>query len=130
MSDMRRREFMSLLRGAATSPLVARAQDRIRRIGVLSAVAENDPEARGNVTAFRQALEKLGWTDGGSVRIDYRWGGADVERIRGPFPFVVIGGLMVATTLTLVFLPALYVLWFRVKEPVAAESAVAEQVAV
>jgi putative ABC transport system substrate-binding protein len=72
---MIRRQFITLLGGAAAWPLAARAQPagRIRRIGVLSAFAESDPEAQGNVTAFRQALEKLGWTDGGNVRIDYRW---------------------------------------------------------
>src|SRR5215831_6895635 len=64
--------------------MAARGQtpDRIRRIGVLSAFAEDDPEERGNIAAFRQALEKLGWTDGGNVRTDYRWGGADAARIR------------------------------------------------
>jgi putative ABC transport system substrate-binding protein len=54
----------------------------IRRIGVLSPFAESDPEAQANVTAFRQALQKLGWTDGHNVRIDYRWGSADAGRIR------------------------------------------------
>ena len=79
-----RREFITLLGGAAAWPMAARGQtpDRIRRIGVLSAFAEDDPEERGNIAAFRQALEKLGWTDGGNVRIDYRWGDADTARIR------------------------------------------------
>jgi putative tryptophan/tyrosine transport system substrate-binding protein len=79
---VRRREFVSAIGGAAWS-LAARGQtpDRIRRIGVLSAFAEDDPEARGNIAVFRQALEKLGWTDGGNARIDYRWGGADDARI-------------------------------------------------
>jgi putative ABC transport system substrate-binding protein len=82
---VKRRDFITLLGGAAAAwPLAARAQQagHIRRIGVLSAFAESDPEARGNVTAFRRALEKLGWTDGGNVRIDYRWGSADAERIQ------------------------------------------------
>ena len=71
--------------------MAARGQtpDRIRRIGVLSAFAEDDPEERGNIAAFRQALEKLGWTDGGNVRIDYRWGGADAARIRVYAPELV-----------------------------------------
>jgi putative tryptophan/tyrosine transport system substrate-binding protein len=89
----RRREFITLLGGAAAAwPLATRAQQaaRIRRIGVLSAFAESDPEAHGNVTAFRQALEKLGWTDGSNVRIDYRWGSADAERIVGLKPDVIL----------------------------------------
>jgi putative tryptophan/tyrosine transport system substrate-binding protein len=82
---MRRRDFVTLLSGAAAGwPLAARAQqgERIRRIGVLNPFAENDPAVQANITAFRQALEKLGWTDGRNVRIDYRWGGADPGRIR------------------------------------------------
>src|SRR5262249_2137198 len=80
---MKRRDFMALLGGAAAWPMAARGQtpDRIRRIGVLSAFAEDDPEERGNLAVFRQALEKLGWTDGGNARIDYRWGGNDAARI-------------------------------------------------
>jgi putative ABC transport system substrate-binding protein len=83
MSGIKRREFIILLGGAAAWPLAARAQERMRRVGVLMAFAENDPEAQASITAFRQALQKLGWTDGRNVRIDYRWGGADRERISG-----------------------------------------------
>src|SRR5215475_8497705 len=80
---MRRRDFITLLGGAAW-PLAARAQqaDRVRRIGVLNPFVENDAEERANLTAFRQTLEKLGWSDGRNVRIDYRWGSADPARIR------------------------------------------------
>jgi putative tryptophan/tyrosine transport system substrate-binding protein len=80
---VKRRNFITLLGGAAVWPLAAGAQqpDRIRRIGVLNAFAENDPEVQANITAFRQVLQKLGWTDGRNVRIDYRWGGADPGRI-------------------------------------------------
>jgi putative tryptophan/tyrosine transport system substrate-binding protein len=79
-----RRKFITLLGGSAAWPVAARAQtaDHIRRIGVLSAFAEDDPEERGNIAVFRQTLEKKGWTDGGNVRIDYRWGGAHAARIR------------------------------------------------
>ena len=82
---MRRREFITLLGGVAAAwPLAARAQqgERMRRVGVLTAFAENDPDAQAYMTAFRQALEKLGWAAGRNVRIDYRWGGAEPERIR------------------------------------------------
>jgi ABC-type uncharacterized transport system substrate-binding protein len=80
-----RREVLTLLGGTVVAwPVAARAQqpDRIRRIGVLNPFAENDPQVQANITAFRQALQKLGWTDGRNVRIDYRWGGADPGRIR------------------------------------------------
>jgi ABC-type uncharacterized transport system substrate-binding protein len=82
---MRRREFISLLGSAAAAwPLAALAQqtERVRRIGVLLNVAADDPESLTRVTAFAQGLQELGWIDGRNVRIDYRWGGADVGRIR------------------------------------------------
>jgi len=77
-----RRDFITLLGGVAAWPLAAHAQqpERMRRVGVLNPFAENDPE-HTNVAAFRQALEKLGWTNGGNVQIDYRWGGADPEAV-------------------------------------------------
>jgi putative ABC transport system substrate-binding protein len=82
---IRRREFITLLGGAAAAwPVAARAQQpsRMKRIGVLSAFAEADPEVQASLTAFRQALQKLGWTDGNNVRIDTRWGDANRARIR------------------------------------------------
>jgi putative ABC transport system substrate-binding protein len=81
---VRRREFISLLGGVASWPLAAGAQqaERVPKVGILSAFAESDPETQRNVAAFRQALEKRGWNDGHNIRIDYRWGGADPERIR------------------------------------------------
>ena len=78
MFDLRRREFIALLGGAAAAgPLVARAQqaERMQRIGVLMNVAADDAEGRGRVAAFQQALQQLGWADGRDVRIDYRWAG-------------------------------------------------------
>jgi hypothetical protein len=83
---MRRREFISLLGGAAASwPLCARAQqpDRMRRIGALLAYAESDSEAQANVAAFREGLQKLGWTEGHNTRIDTRWPApADAEAMQ------------------------------------------------
>ena len=82
---MRRREFITLLGGAAASwPLAARAQqsERVRRIGVLMNVAAGDPEGQAQVAAFLQALQQLGWNEGRNVRIDTRWGENDVERDR------------------------------------------------
>jgi putative ABC transport system substrate-binding protein len=82
---MRRREFIALLGGAATAlPLPARAQqvERMRRIGVLMATAESDPENQRNIKAFLQGLQELGWAHGRNVQIEYRWGGASLDRIR------------------------------------------------
>jgi putative tryptophan/tyrosine transport system substrate-binding protein len=82
---MKRREFIAGFGGAvATWPLAARAQqsDRARRIGVLMFTDENDPEGRRRVSAFTQALADLGWTEGRNVRMDLRWGGGDLNRMR------------------------------------------------
>jgi len=81
---MRRREFIMLLGGAAAAwPPAAHAQQdqRVRRIGFLSPIAENDPEIRTWVREFTQRLQELGWTDGRNVRIDFRFGGADAVRL-------------------------------------------------
>jgi putative ABC transport system substrate-binding protein len=84
MLGIRRRKFITLLGGAAAWPLTAPAQqnDRTRRVGVLTSFAENDPDTQANITAFRQELEKLGWTASRNMRIDYRWGGADPEHLK------------------------------------------------
>jgi putative ABC transport system substrate-binding protein len=81
---MRRREFISLLGGAATWPLAARAQqaERMRRIGVLMALASDDPEGQARLMAFVQRLQELGWTEGRNVRIEYRWASSDADRYR------------------------------------------------
>ena len=81
---MRRRNFITLLGGAAAWPLAARAQqgDRVRRIGVLWQGDENDPEQKRFLSAFTQPLADLSWTDGRNVRMDLRWGGGDANRMR------------------------------------------------
>src|SRR6516225_5127916 len=81
---MRRREFITLIGGAAAWPVAAGAQpgDRVRRIGVLMALDENDPEGNLRYSAFTQALAELGWTDGRKVRMDLRWGRGDNNRRR------------------------------------------------
>jgi len=81
---MRRREFMTVLGGAAVGwPLAARAQgERVRRIGVLMGIAESDPARQSFVTAFTEALQELGWSSGRNIRIEYCWGAGDAERIR------------------------------------------------
>ena len=82
---MKRREFITLLGGAAAAwPLAARAQqgERMRRIGALIGGAETDPESRARVAALREGLEQRGWSEGRNLRIDYRWASADSDRIR------------------------------------------------
>ncbi|MFL5216026.1 MAG: ABC transporter substrate-binding protein [Microvirga sp.] len=72
---MRRREFVGLVSSAVVWPLAARGQpsDRVRRIGVLVGLAENDPEMKRRLAGLREGLEKLGWSEGRNVRIDYRF---------------------------------------------------------
>jgi putative ABC transport system substrate-binding protein len=74
---MRRREFFGLIGGAATWPLAARAQPQAaRRIGVISAVSESDPEAKPRLMAFQDGLQQLGWTAGRNLNIDFQWNAA------------------------------------------------------
>src|SRR5262249_44515651 len=107
---MRRREFITLLGCGAAWPFVARAQqsDQMRRIGVLQVLADDDPEAVVRHAAFEKALQALGWTVGRNVRIDYRWGGGDANRIRkaaaelvalGPDVILTSGSVTVAPVL-------------------------------
>jgi putative ABC transport system substrate-binding protein len=81
---MKRREFITLLGGAAAWPLAARAQEgeRVRRIGVLLNFAADDPEALGRITTFAQGLQQLGWTDGRNVRIIARWAAGNADNFR------------------------------------------------
>ena len=82
---MRRREFITLLGGATAWPLAARAQqrERMRRIGVLvSNLAADDPEWPPRSNAFIQGLQERGWSDGRNMRVEYRWGLGDHDRLR------------------------------------------------
>jgi putative tryptophan/tyrosine transport system substrate-binding protein len=81
---MNRRDFITLLGGAATWPLAARAQqsDRVRLIGVMGGGVANDPNAQANIAAFLQVLEKLGWTVGRNLRIESRQGAGNVDDTR------------------------------------------------
>ena len=84
MLDMRRRELLSLLGGAAAAwPLAARAQqgERVRRIGVLMSVPADDRETQARHAAFLQGLQQLGWTEGRNARIEFR-GATDADHIR------------------------------------------------
>src|SRR5262249_4801404 len=84
-ATIRRRELLVALGGTAAAwPLAVRAQqpERIRRIGALLYPAADDPTAEASIAAFRQGLQRLGWSEGRNISIDLRWGGGDLERVR------------------------------------------------
>jgi len=102
MSDMRRREFVTLLGSAAVAwPLAASAQqlDRVRQISVLMGVSASDSDARPRIAAFEQTLQDLGWISSRNIRIDYRWPAEEVERLQKLAKDVVASGseIVVAT---------------------------------
>ena len=79
---MRRREFIAGLGSAAAWPVMARGQqgDRVRRIGVLMPLDQNDPEGKARLSSFTQGLADLGWTDGRNVRMDVHWAGDNADQ--------------------------------------------------
>src|SRR5512138_362619 len=79
---MRRREFITLVGGAAAIPLVSYAQEQKRRIGVLMGTAETDPDQKAVVSEFTQALADLGWQEGSRINIEYRWAAGDTARLQ------------------------------------------------
>jgi putative ABC transport system substrate-binding protein len=104
---VKRRTFIAGLGSAAAWPVLARAQqpDRVRRIGMLMALDENDPVAKRQISALTQALADLGWTDGRNVRVDLRRHGGDINRIRalvqelvGLQPDIILTGSSAAAT--------------------------------
>jgi putative ABC transport system substrate-binding protein len=126
---MRRREFITMLGGAAAWPLAARAQlrpDRMRRIGVLLSQAESDPVARSYITAFTTRLRELGWTEGKNLGIDYRWGSGDTAHM-SPLAKELVGlrpdALLAATAVSAVHLRqytlTIPIVFTQVGDPVA-----------
>ena len=81
---MRRREFITLVGGVTVWPVAARAQQsqRTRRIGIMMLTAENDPEGQARIKALLKELNDLGWSAGGNLQIDLRWGANDPDRSR------------------------------------------------
>jgi putative ABC transport system substrate-binding protein len=81
-NQLKRREAITLLVGAAAWPLAAQGQqgEQMRRIGVLMGNPEGDPRVQVNVAAFRQGLQTVGWTEGRNVQIEYRLAGGDPRR--------------------------------------------------
>jgi putative ABC transport system substrate-binding protein len=85
MLDVKRRQFIKLLGGAAAAwPLAARAEQpgKMRRIGALTTLSDSDRLMQAHFAAFRKGLDEWGWRDGKNVKIDYRWAGGDLGRLR------------------------------------------------
>jgi ABC-type uncharacterized transport system substrate-binding protein len=80
--ELKRREFITLLGGAAAWPLAARAQERMRRVGVLMNTTSDEPDSQARVTALAQGLQEVGWAVGRNLRIDTRWSGGNRARLR------------------------------------------------
>jgi len=126
---IRCREFITLLGGAAVGwPFSARAQqsERIRRIGVLMWGDENDPGQKALLSAFIQGLSELGWTDGRNVRMDLRWHGSDINRIRavaqelvGLQPHVILASSTPATIALQQETGTIPIVFMGVSDPVA-----------
>jgi putative ABC transport system substrate-binding protein len=127
---MRRREFITLLGGAAAAwPVVGRAQqpDRLRRIGFVTVTAESDSETQLLVAAFRKGLEEFGWTDGRNFRIDYRFGGGDAalmpklaKELVELRPDVIVAATTTAATAVRQLTLSIPIVFVQVPDPVAA----------
>ena len=127
---MKRREFISLLGGAAAVwPLAARAQqaERMRRIGVLLNMTADDVVHRAYIAAFREVMAQLGWTDGRNVKIDVRWSGGDGARLRkdaeellGLRPDVVVAGVGPTTPVLQQLTRTVPIVFVTVVDPVGA----------
>jgi len=125
---VRRREFITVVGGVAAAwPLAARAQqpDQMRRVGVLMNRRADTPEGHDQVTAFQQALQKLGWSDGRNVRIDVCWGENDVDRERqcatelvALMPDVVLASGTLSVTPLQHIRPTLSIVFVQIADPV------------
>src|SRR5262245_48989873 len=123
----KRRDFITLLGGAAAWPLAVRAQqgEHVRRVGVLMALAEDDPDDRQRRAAFQQALRQLGWNEGGNLRIEYRWYGGDPARARALAkelldlkPDVIVATATPAVTALALQMPTIPIVFVGVSDPV------------
>ena len=125
---MRRRDFISLIGGATVAwPLAARAQqsERTRLIGVLFGFAQNDPALRSQLVAFRDALAKLGWTEGRNLRIEPRWAAGDPGRMKTLAkelvelrPDAILGHTTSVTSALMRETPAIPIVFVAVADPI------------
>jgi putative ABC transport system substrate-binding protein len=125
---MRRRLFIAALAGMAAVPLAARAQqtEPLRRVGVLMTLGPDDPQTQ-SLAAFREALQRLGWIEGRTVRFDVRWGENDVERDRryaaelvALAPDVIVVGGTLGVTAVQRATRSVPIVFVRVSDPVGA----------
>jgi putative ABC transport system substrate-binding protein len=125
---LRRRDFITGLGGAAAWPLAAREQqgDRVRRIDVLMSGDESDPLRKTQLSALTQALAGMGWTDGRNVRMDLRWYGGDLHRIRalaqelvGLQPDIIVTNAGPAIVALQLETPTIPIVFANVADPVA-----------
>jgi putative tryptophan/tyrosine transport system substrate-binding protein len=126
---MRRREFITLLGGAAAWPVVTRAEqaERVRRIGVLTSSSIQDLATQARFAALQQGLQQLGWTDGHNLRIDYRWAAGDADslhRYAGELvklePDVIVANGSAAVALLLQTTRAVPIVFTDVPDPIGA----------
>ena len=125
---MRRREFIKVVVGSAAIawPLAARAQsDRVRRIGLLTPLAESDPEGQARLRALRQELERLGWIEGRNFEVDYQRANEDADHLRaaaaklvGHAPDVVVVNSTVMLTALKRATQSLPIVFVQVPDPV------------
>jgi ABC-type uncharacterized transport system substrate-binding protein len=126
---MKRRDFITVLGGAAVGwPLAARTQqgERVRRIGVLMAYVENDPEGQAGIAAFREGLQTRGWTEGRNIRLDTRWatpGDADAmqrsaKELVALAPDLILSPTTPATAATLQQTRSIPIIFVNVSDPV------------
>jgi len=123
---MKRREFIVLIGGVAAMPFAAQAQqnERIRRIGVLMPYAKDDSEGQARVAAFVQELQRLGWTEGRNLRIEYRWGTDDLRKAATELvafsPDVILVNATQATTPMQQATKTVPIVFTQVADPVSA----------
>ena len=126
---MKRREFITLLGSAAAAwPLAARAQQsgRARRIGLLMSYLESDPQAQAWYAAFREGLQKLGWTEGRNIRIDTRWAAPDdagsmqrfAKELVALQPDLIVSGTTTSTAALLQYTRTISIVFVLVSDPV------------